>query len=157
VPSAARRAVSATSAAAVAAVLAAAPGGAVAAPADPAPAPVAGAAVEVEISSPEHGTAAGSSHILVPRKGQDRSRPRLSEARLTEDGLVTKVVDSGEPADRLDAVVIGDGYTAAELPRFHADARAIWERTAAVEPYATHRDLRNVWAIDAVVDRQVRF
>ncbi|MFE0427621.1 M64 family metallopeptidase, partial [Streptomyces sp. NPDC058953] len=47
-------------------------------------------------------------------------------------------------------VVLGDGYTAAELPEFHEDARKIWEQTAAVEPYTTYRGLFNVWAVDAV-------
>ncbi|EFL19097.1 secreted protein [Streptomyces sp. C] len=60
------------------------------------------------------------------------------------------MIDNGPTADRLDVVVIGDGYTAGELDRFHADARAKWAEVTAVEPYTTYRDLFNVWTVDAV-------
>lgn len=59
-------------------------------------------------------------------------------------------MDNGSTADRLDIVVVGDGYTAAELDRFHADAKEKWAEVAAVEPYTTYQGLFNVWAVDAV-------
>ncbi|MEW1550404.1 M64 family metallopeptidase [Streptomyces tsukubensis] len=134
-------------AAVVTAALVVAPG----ASADPATAgPTVPPRVEVEIPGPESGTAAGSGHTLVPAAGQDRPRPKLSAAEAADDGRVTRLTGDGTTADRLDIVVIGDGYTAAELPRFHSDARAIWDQTAAVEPYTTYRGLFNVWAVDAV-------
>ncbi|MEU3600943.1 M64 family metallopeptidase [Streptomyces sp. NPDC006798] len=132
-------------AAAVTAALAIAPGGAVAADGPTVP-----PRVEVEIPGPERGTAAGSGHTLVPADGRDRPAPRLSAAETAADGRVTRLAGTGSTDDRLDIVVLGDGYTAAELPRFHEDARKIWEQTAAVEPYTTYRGLFNVWAVDAV-------
>ncbi|MFF8386457.1 M64 family metallopeptidase [Streptomyces kanasensis] len=137
-------------AAAVAASLAAGPGTAAAGPA-----PLAGPGrhaevVEVEIPGPEHGTVAGSGHLHVPAADQDRPAARLSAAEERADGTVTKLVDNGPTADRLDVVVIGDGYTAAELPRFRADAGDKWAEVAAVEPYTTYQGLFNVWAVDAV-------
>ncbi|MFJ8233219.1 M64 family metallopeptidase [Streptomyces sp. NPDC094448] len=134
-------------AAAVTAALVVAPG----ATADPATAgPTVPPRVEVEIPGPESGTAAGSGHTLVPAAGRDRPHSKLSAAEAADDGRVTRLTGDGTTADRLDIVVIGDGYTAAELPRFHSDARAIWNQTAAVEPYTTYRGLFNVWAVDAV-------
>ncbi|WP_327327510.1 M64 family metallopeptidase [Streptomyces sp. NBC_01210] len=132
-------------AAALAAVLAAAPGSAAA---DPAPPGRAG--VEVEIPGPEDGTAAGSGHTRVPADGRSRPAPRLSAAEEAADGEVTKLVDNGSTADRLDIVVVGDGYTAAELGQFHTDAKEKWAEVAAVEPYTTYQGLFNVWAVDAV-------
>ncbi|MFJ3922043.1 M64 family metallopeptidase [Streptomyces sp. NPDC090022] len=111
------------------------------------------ARVRVEIPGPESGTAAGSGHIEVPRTAPaDRARTgsRLPEAARAADGQVTKLIDNGVPADRLDIVVVGDGYTADQLERFHADARQKWAEIAAVEPYATYRELFNVWTVDAV-------
>jgi hypothetical protein len=142
-----RRAIAAAGVATAATALLAASPGAAAAPAQPA-APA--ATVEVEIPGPEHGTAAGSGHLEVPREGQDRPRARLAAPQRAADGQVTKIVDGGTTADRLDIVVVGDGYTAAELPRFHTDAREIWGELAAVEPYTTYRGLFNVWTVDAV-------
>ncbi|MBT2439156.1 hypothetical protein J7E93_03265 [Streptomyces sp. ISL-36] len=132
-------------AAALAAVLAAQPGSAAADPATPAR-----AGAEVEIPGPEHGTVAGSGHTRVPREGQDRPASRLSTAEAAADGEVAKMVDNGPTADRLDIVVVGDGYTAAEQGQFHADAREKWAELTAVEPYTTYRNLFNVWTVDAV-------
>ncbi|MFE5488876.1 M64 family metallopeptidase [Streptomyces virginiae] len=107
--------------------------------------------VEVEIPGPEQGGDAGSGHVLVPSAGSPaKSAGRLTEAERSADGQVTKIIDNGSTADRLDVVVIGDGYTAAELPRFHADAEQKWAEVAAVEPYTTYRGLFNVWTVDAV-------
>ncbi|MFG3037447.1 M64 family metallopeptidase [Streptomyces sp. NPDC048330] len=130
---------------AITAVLAAAPGSAASEP----PAPRT-AGVEVEIPGPEGGTSAGSGHTYVPAEGQNRSASRLTSTEVAADGEVAKMVDNGSTADRLDIVVVGDGYTASELPRFHADAQKKWEELTAVEPYTTYRNLFNVWTVDAV-------
>ncbi|WP_228975633.1 M64 family metallopeptidase [Streptomyces sp. DH12] len=144
---------------AVAAALTAGPGTAAARPAPPtapaAPGAPAGvgdpaALVEVEIPGPEHGAVAGSGHVSVPAAGRDRPTARLSAAEDRVDGTVTKLIDTGPTADRLDVVVIGDGYTAADMPRFRTDAREKWAEVAAVEPYTTYQGLFNVWTVDAV-------
>ncbi|MFI8100921.1 M64 family metallopeptidase [Streptomyces sp. NPDC086023] len=138
-------------AATLAAVLATAPGIAAAQP-EPAPAPTdaSGAVVEVEIPGPEHGGLAGSGHRRVPAASPHKSTALDSPAARAADGEVTRLVDNGRTADRLDVVVVGDGYTAGELAKFHTDARAKWAEITAVEPYTTYRNLFNVWAVDAV-------
>ncbi|MEK9521091.1 M64 family metallopeptidase [Streptomyces venezuelae] len=143
--SARRAAMAAGAAVALAAVLAAAPGSAAAEP----PAPRT-AGVEVEIPGPEDGSLAGSGHTHVPSEGRDRPASRLSSTEVAADGEVARMVDNGSPADRLDIVVVGDGYTVSELPRFHADAQKKWAELTAVEPYTTYRGLFNVWTVDAV-------
>lgn len=121
------------------------------APAGAADAPSAAAGVEVEIPGPEHGGDAGSGHIRVPAAGARATTTEgLSPAERAADGEVAKMVDNGPTADRLDVVVIGDGYTSAELERFRADARQKWDEVTAVEPYTTYRNLFNVWTVDAV-------
>ncbi|MER5768743.1 M64 family metallopeptidase [Streptomyces sp. NPDC001985] len=146
--SALRRAMAAAGlATAVTAVLAIAPAGAAAAPAPPARG---GTEVEVEIPGPEHGTVAGSGHTLVPQDGRDRPRSRLSAAQQAEDGQVAKILDNGSTADRLDIVIVGDGYTTAELGRFRTDAKEKWAELAATDPYTRYQSLFNVWTVDAV-------
>ncbi len=147
-----RRAMAAAGvAAAVTATLAAGPGTAAAGPVPPAGPRTAGAeTAEVEIPGPEYGGTAGSGHTRVPAEGRDRPAPRLSADEAAADGEVTKVIDNGSTADRLDVVVVGDGYTAAELARFHTDAKEKWAEIAAVEPYTTYQGLFNVWTVDAV-------
>ncbi|MFI6444255.1 M64 family metallopeptidase [Kitasatospora sp. NPDC050543] len=88
------------------------------------------------------------SRAVVPAQSPFLS-PRLT-AGIAGDGAVTSVVRNGGIDAKLDVVVIGDGYTAEEQEKFHADAAAKWREITAVEPYATYRSLFNVWAVDAV-------
>ncbi|MET9852844.1 M64 family metallopeptidase [Streptomyces sp. NPDC006450] len=129
---------------ATAALLAAGPVRAVGAPVVP--------RLVVEIPGPEQGGDAGSGHARVPARAAQSagSGARLSAAEQAADGEVVKLVDNGPTGDRLDVVVIGDGYTAAELGKFRTDAQAKWAEVTAVEPYATYRNLFNVWTVDAV-------
>ncbi|MFF7648281.1 M64 family metallopeptidase [Streptomyces sp. NPDC007983] len=74
----------------------------------------------------------------------------LSPAETAADGDVAPVIENGPPADKVDVVFVGDGYTAAQQGDFHADVRSKWAQISAVEPYATYRSLFNVWSVDAV-------
>ena len=42
------------------------------------------------------------------------------------------VFESGEPRDKVDLLLLGDGYTAAEMDKWHADARRLAEILFAV-------------------------
>lgn len=74
----------------------------------------------------------------------------LSPAEAAADGTVGEQVDTGPTDDRLDVVIIGDGYTASQQGDFHADATAKWADITAVEPYKSYQGLFNVWTVDAV-------
>ncbi|MER7773332.1 M64 family metallopeptidase [Kitasatospora sp. NPDC096140] len=76
--------------------------------------------------------------------------PAQGVAAPQGDGDVTPLVRSGDPATKLDVVVIGDGYAAQEQQKFLTDAAEKWREVTAVEPYATYRGLFNVWAVSAV-------
>uniref|UniRef100_A0AAU2VFY4 M64 family metallopeptidase n=1 Tax=Streptomyces sp. NBC_00003 TaxID=2903608 RepID=A0AAU2VFY4_9ACTN len=130
------------------AALAAGPGTAAAADPPP-PRPK----VQVEIPGPETAsgqTPAGSGHALVPVGGQGRPAPHLSAPSAAADGEVGKMIDNGSTADRLDIVIVGDGYTAGQLDQFHTDAKEKWGEITGVEPYTTYQNLFNVWTVDAV-------
>ncbi|MFJ6378390.1 M64 family metallopeptidase [Kitasatospora sp. NPDC092039] len=71
-------------------------------------------------------------------------------APVPGDGEVTALVRNGEPATKLDVVVVGDGYTAQEQEKFRTDATQKWQELTSVEPYAAYRGLFNVWAVSAV-------
>ncbi|MFD9824825.1 M64 family metallopeptidase [Streptomyces violascens] len=138
----------ALAATAVMAALAAEPG--TAAAADP---PPPHPKVQVEIPGPEAAsgqTLAGSGHTLVPVNGQGRPAPHLSAPSAAADGEVSKMIDNGSTADRLDIVIVGDGYTADQLDQFHVDAKEKWGEITGVEPYTTYQNLFNVWTVDAV-------
>lgn len=54
----------------------------------------------------------------------------------------------GAASERLDLVILPDGYTADELPRFATDADAVVAHLLTLEPWNTYRDLLGVWRVD---------
>jgi hypothetical protein len=62
------------------------------------------------------------------------------------------VVESGPPADKVDLLLLGDGYTAAEMEKWHADARRLAELLFSVSPFRERRADFNVWALDTPSD-----
>jgi hypothetical protein len=53
----------------------------------------------------------------------------------------------GEPATKVDFVILGDGYTAAEARKFEADARRLTDVLFSTSPFKEHRKDFNVWAL----------
>jgi len=53
----------------------------------------------------------------------------------------------GDPATKVDFLILGDGYTKAESKKFEADARRMVETLFATSPFKEHRQDFNVWAL----------
>ncbi len=62
--------------------------------------------------------------------------------------MVWAVMENGPPRDKVDVLLLGDGYTAAEMEKWHADAKRLVEILFAVSPFKERRTDFNVWAID---------
>lgn len=65
---------------------------------------------------------------------------------------VWAVHQGGDPRDKVDLLLMGDGYTAAEMPLWHRDARRLAEMLFAVSPFKERRGDFNVWAVDTPAD-----
>ncbi len=65
---------------------------------------------------------------------------------------VWAVMKNGDPKDKVDLLLLGDGYTAAEMEKWHADARRMTELLFAASPFKEGRGDFNVWAIDTPAD-----
>ena len=63
-------------------------------------------------------------------------------------GEVWALEENGPPSEKVDLLVIGEGYVASELPKFHADARRLVEALFAEEPFRSRRSDFNVWGLD---------
>ncbi|MFC1417680.1 M64 family metallopeptidase [Streptacidiphilus cavernicola] len=80
------------------------------------------------------------------------SRPAtVQAAEVRSAGAL--LADNGDAADRITLVLLGDGYTAAELPRFHAQAAAAWTALTSVEPFRTYQHFFDVRRVDVVSAR----
>ncbi|MBI5544878.1 MAG: IgA Peptidase M64 [Deltaproteobacteria bacterium] len=53
----------------------------------------------------------------------------------------------GDPADKVDLLILGDGYTAAERPKFEKDARRLVEVLFSYSPFKERRSDFNVWGL----------
>lgn len=97
--------------------------------------------------------------VLIQRRGPDQSfttvwrtkvdpaDPFLDRAPPPRQQLIT-VERNGEPADKVDLLLIGDGYTAADCEAaFARDARRMAEALFRYEPFANRRGDFNVWGL----------
>jgi len=71
----------------------------------------------------------------------------VNKARLAPMGKVVTLWESGPASTKVDLLLLGDGYTDAEMPKFVADARRLTEAMFAVEPYKSRRSDFNVRAL----------
>ena len=78
----------------------------------------------------------------------DPASRQVNRGRLAPIGQVWTLWESGPPESKVDLLLIGDGYTEAQLPKFHADARRLVEHMFTLEPYKSRRSDFNVRAID---------
>lgn len=70
----------------------------------------------------------------------DRSKPASPAPVIT-------IQKTGEPETRVDFLILGDGYTAAEAKKFEKDARRLTETLFSVSPFKENRKSFNVWAL----------
>ena len=78
----------------------------------------------------------------------DPASPLVDRAPSPAAGRVWAVVENGPPADKVDLLLLGDGYTPADRDKWHRDAQRMAELLFAVSPFKEHRQDFNVWAID---------
>ncbi|MBZ5555730.1 MAG: hypothetical protein LAO77_00500 [Acidobacteriia bacterium] len=61
---------------------------------------------------------------------------------------VTVLQQTGDAGNRLDLVVLGDGYTAAELGKYASDVTTFLTAMLAQQPWTEYRNLLNIYRID---------
>ncbi|MFZ3566767.1 M64 family metallopeptidase [Streptomyces sp. BH097] len=72
-----------------------------------------------------------------------------SAADATTDATVVPIQNTGPAEKRFNMVVLGDGYTADEMPEFRADVERHMNVLWSIEPFASYRSYINVWAVEA--------
>jgi hypothetical protein len=63
-------------------------------------------------------------------------------------GRVWVVEQNGPPSEKVDVLLMGDGYATSEIEKWHGDARRLTEMLFAVSPFRERRRDFNVWAVD---------
>jgi hypothetical protein len=77
----------------------------------------------------------------------------VTAAETRPPGKVWTVFENGPPATKVDLLILGDGYSEAELPKFHADVKRLVDILFATEPFKSRKADFNVRAIDLPTPR----
>lgn len=62
-------------------------------------------------------------------------------------GALIPLLKNGDPATKVDLLILGDGYTAKERTKFVRDAKRLGSLLFAQEPFKSHRTDFNVWGL----------
>ena len=79
----------------------------------------------------------------------DPADPTLDRAAPPSSVKLWAVMKNCEPLDKVDLLLLGDGYTAAEMEKWHRDARRLAELLFATSPFKERKGDFNVWALDS--------
>jgi IgA peptidase M64/peptidase M64-like protein len=71
----------------------------------------------------------------------------VDTSRPPSPGPLLTIQKTGEPATKVDLLILGDGYTAAERSKFEHDARRFTEILFGTSPFREHRQNFNVWGL----------
>ncbi|MFK4227623.1 M64 family metallopeptidase [Streptomyces sp. NPDC019890] len=71
-----------------------------------------------------------------------------ADTSVTEAAKVVPVQTTGPADKRFNIIVLGDGYTAEEMPAFRADVDKHLNVLWSTEPFASYRSYVNVWAVE---------
>jgi hypothetical protein len=103
----------------------------------------------VEVSVKER---AGSDFREVWKTVVDPKDKFVDRSRPPSPGPLMELQRMGDPATKVDLLVLGDGYTAAERGKFEKDARRFVEALFSTSPFREHRKDFNVWGLCPVAE-----
>jgi hypothetical protein len=77
----------------------------------------------------------------------DPSDPFVDRSAAPRQGELLAIEKHGDPAEKVDFLIIGDGYTGPERPKFEKDARRLVEILFSFSPFRERRKDFNVWGL----------
>jgi hypothetical protein len=77
----------------------------------------------------------------------------INRATMKAPTNLMELQRSGDPATKVDFLILGDGYTAAELPKFEKDAHRLMDILFSTSPFKEHRSDFNVWGLCPVAEQ----
>ncbi len=78
----------------------------------------------------------------------DPASRRVTPADIVHSYKIVPIIESGPAEKKVDIVVLGDGYTVEEMPKFRKDAKRLIGELFKVEPYKSRKSDFNVRAIE---------
>src|SRR5262249_43247171 len=75
----------------------------------------------------------------------DPADMNVDTSRNAAPASLIEFMKNGDPADKVDFLVLCDGYTAAERSKFERDARRLLDVLFSTSPFKEHKNDFNVW------------
>ncbi|MBI5473183.1 MAG: peptidase M64 [Ignavibacteriae bacterium] len=80
----------------------------------------------------------------------DPSDPmQIDRAREKYSFKVSRIMGNGNPNDKVDIVILGDGYAKSDMEKFRNDAKRFNATMFATEPFKARKNDFNVWTIES--------
>jgi hypothetical protein len=98
--------------------------------------------VEVSLNEREDG-----SFHEVWKTSVDPKDKFVDRSQLPSPGALIELEKMGDPATKVDLLIMGDGYTTAERSKFEKDAQRFLEKLFSTSPFREHRQDFNVWGL----------
>jgi IgA Peptidase M64/Peptidase M64 N-terminus len=77
----------------------------------------------------------------------DPRADNIEQALVPDAGPLLTLQKSGDSSDKVDLLILGDGYTTAERGKFERQARLVMEKLFEQPPFREHRKDFNIWAL----------
>jgi hypothetical protein len=71
----------------------------------------------------------------------------VDTSKPASPGPLIEIMKNGDPASKVDFLILGDGYTAAETAKFEKDARRLLDVLFATSPFKERKRDFNVWGL----------
>jgi hypothetical protein len=82
----------------------------------------------------------------------DPSGAEITKHQQMKNVAVTPIVQNGKPHEKVDIVLLGDGYTKKERKKFLADARHFTGQLFSTQPFRARKNDFNIWAVSVPSD-----
>ncbi len=77
---------------------------------------------------------------------------QVNRGRNSYSFKVDKLMNNGKPSEKVDILILGDGYATSDLGKFRKDAKHFNDVMFAAEPFKSRKGDFNVWTIEAESD-----
>jgi hypothetical protein len=86
--------------------------------------------------------------LIIPLLTAIPAIPASADTADTAAASVVPIRITGDPAKRFNVVIVGDGYTAAEMPKFREHVDRHVNVLLTLEPFKTYRSYLNIYAVE---------
>jgi hypothetical protein len=87
------------------------------------------------------------------RQSIDPTSRFVDRSPIPRRGRAWPMIENGAPAEKVDLLVLGDGYSETEMESYHQDVRRVIDALFSFPPFSDRRADFNVWAIDVASER----